>query len=61
MSFKIFYRITPSEVQNKLEELKGLSLRDPDHLPPAALKDAGWHGQQCKDFYDMHPTENCIV
>lgn len=47
---KIFCIITPPEVQNKLEEIKELSLCDPDHFPPGVLKDADWHGQQCKDF-----------
>lgn len=45
-----FVKLPLPEAHNKLEELKELSLCDPDHLPPGELKDADWHGQQCKIF-----------
>lgn len=47
---KYFAKLPYPEAHNKLEELKELSLCDPDHLPPGKLKDADWHGQQCKLF-----------
>lgn len=47
---KIFCKITLPKPHNKLEELKEPSLCDPDHLPPGEMKDADWHGQQCKIF-----------
>lgn len=47
---KIFCKIILPEAHNKLEELKELSLCDPDRLPPGELEDADRHGQQCKVF-----------